>query len=58
MDDAGAGIDIECLRAHWLHPSCAYADSGRGLFIVDALARSWGDTVHAEGHTARARLAT
>ncbi|ORT56796.1 ATP-binding protein [Streptomyces sp. CB03238] len=56
VEDAGPGVDVAWVRARWRHPSYTFADGGRGLFIVNALADSWGDTVHAHGHTTWARL--
>ncbi|MEV8312409.1 ATP-binding protein [Streptomyces flavidovirens] len=54
--DAGAGIDINLIRARWRHPSCSLMDGGRGLFIVDTLASSWGNGRTSHGHTVWAEL--
>lgn len=54
--DAGAGIDAERVRARWRHPSQALTSGGRGLFIVDTLASSWGDDRGDHGHTLWAEL--
>ncbi|MER7108361.1 ATP-binding protein [Streptomyces sp. NPDC000229] len=56
VEDTGPGIDVAWARAHWRHPSYTFTEGGRGLFIVNALADSWGDTAHARGHTTWARL--
>ncbi|MFC8969628.1 ATP-binding protein [Streptomyces sp. NPDC057094] len=49
--DSGTGLDAGLVRATWRHPSFSLADGGRGLLIVDTLARSWGDVPTSEGHT-------
>ncbi|WP_344495495.1 ATP-binding protein [Streptomyces enissocaesilis] len=56
VHDAGAGIDIDRLRARWRHPSGSLMNGGRGLFIVDTLASSWGDAPSGHGHTVWAEL--
>ncbi|MET9519048.1 ATP-binding protein [Streptomyces sp. NPDC002994] len=54
--DAGSGIDINLIRARWRHPSGSLTDGGRGLFIVDTLASSWGNDRTSHGHTVWAEL--
>ncbi|WP_251015728.1 ATP-binding protein [Streptomyces sp. ISL-99] len=54
--DAGAGTDINLVRARWRHPSGSLLDGGRGLFIVDTLASSWGNDHSSHGHTVWAEL--
>ncbi|MGX1882872.1 ATP-binding protein [Streptomyces sp. NPDC055287] len=54
--DAGAGINTELLRARWRHPSGSLMSGGRGLFVVDTLASSWGDDRSGHGHTVWAEL--
>ncbi|MET9427656.1 ATP-binding protein [Streptomyces sp. NPDC003036] len=56
VEDAGPGIDMERVRAHWRHPSFTFLAGGRGLFIVDTLACRWGDTPSRLGHTVWAEL--
>ena len=54
--DAGPGIDVDRVCAHWRHPSGSLMTSGRGLFIVDTLATRWGDDRSGPGHTVWAEL--
>ncbi|MBT2487196.1 ATP-binding protein [Streptomyces sp. ISL-96] len=54
--DAGAGINVGRVRAHWRHPSGSLTSGGRGLFIVDTLASRWGDDRSDSGHTVWAEL--
>ncbi|MER8029796.1 ATP-binding protein [Streptomyces bauhiniae] len=54
--DAGASFDTTLVRARWRHPSFTLAESGRGLFLVDALASRWGDDPTGDGHTVWAVL--
>ncbi|WP_138906870.1 ATP-binding protein [Streptomyces chryseus] len=54
--DAGAGIDVEQLRAHWRRPCGSLLSGGRGLFIVDTLASRWGDDRSGFGHMVWAEL--
>ncbi|OEJ29167.1 hypothetical protein AR457_02310 [Streptomyces agglomeratus] len=56
VEDAGPAIDVERVRAHWRHPSFTLDGGGRGLYLVDALARSWGDKPSRGGHTVWAEL--
>ncbi|MGR8012149.1 ATP-binding protein [Streptomyces hypolithicus] len=56
VEDSGAALDLDRIRARWRHPSFAFAGGGRGLFIVNALARSWGDMPSRHGHTVWAEL--
>ncbi|GAA2991396.1 ATP-binding protein [Streptomyces fulvorobeus] len=59
VSDAGPGIDVELVRARWRHPSGSLTCGGRGLFIVDVLASSWGDDrddCGVRGHTMWAEL--
>ncbi|MFD8671549.1 ATP-binding protein [Streptomyces seoulensis] len=54
--DAGASFDTTLVRARWRHPSFTLEESGRGLFLVDALASRWGDEPTGDGHTVWAVL--
>ncbi|MGW8890127.1 ATP-binding protein [Streptomyces sp. NPDC055749] len=54
--DAGAGINVDRVRAQWRHPSASLLTGGRGLFIVDTLASRWGDDRSGPGHTVWAEL--
>ncbi|MEW2317722.1 ATP-binding protein [Streptomyces bauhiniae] len=54
--DAGASFDTTQVRARWRHPSFTLEESGRGLFLVDALASHWGDEPTRNGHTVWAVL--
>ncbi|MFJ5520311.1 ATP-binding protein [Streptomyces griseoluteus] len=54
--DAGPSFDTTLIRARWRHPSFALDESGRGLFLVDALASRWGDEPTLDGHTVWAVL--
>lgn len=54
--DAGASFDTTVVRARWRHPSFTLEESGRGLFLVDALASRWGDEPTRNGHTVWADL--
>ncbi|MEU4984234.1 ATP-binding protein [Streptomyces sp. NPDC021969] len=56
VSDAGPAVDIGLLRAKWRHPSGSLSTDGRGLRLVDALARSWGDQPGVRGHTVWAEL--
>ncbi|MGW7056120.1 ATP-binding protein [Streptomyces sp. NPDC054887] len=56
VEDAGPGIDVDRVRAHWRHPSFTLDGGGRGLFLVDGIARSWGDRPSRGGHTVWAEL--
>ncbi|MGV9318452.1 ATP-binding protein [Streptomyces sp. NPDC003660] len=54
--DAGPSFDTTLVRARWRHPSFTLEESGRGLFLVDALASRWGDEPTRHGHTVWAVL--
>ncbi|MFF7966471.1 ATP-binding protein [Streptomyces sp. NPDC007903] len=54
--DAGDSFDTTRVRARWRHPSFTLEESGRGLFLVDALASRWGDEPTRNGHTVWAVL--
>ncbi|WP_405551253.1 ATP-binding protein [Streptomyces sp. NBC_01171] len=54
--DAGESFDTTRVRARWRHPSFTLEESGRGLFLVDALASRWGDEPTRDGHTVWAVL--
>ncbi|MFD4786900.1 ATP-binding protein [Streptomyces sp. NPDC058459] len=54
--DAGPSFDTTLVRARWRHPSFTLEESGRGLFLVDALAGRWGDEPTRHGHTVWAVL--
>ncbi|MFJ3659943.1 ATP-binding protein [Streptomyces sp. NPDC090119] len=54
--DAGPSFDTTLVRARWRHPSFTLEESGRGLFLVDALASRWGDEPTRNGHTVWAVL--
>ncbi|MFJ5018587.1 ATP-binding protein [Streptomyces griseoluteus] len=54
--DAGPSFDTTLIRARWRHPSFTLEESGRGLFLVDALASRWGDEPTLDGHTVWAVL--
>ncbi|WP_217251275.1 ATP-binding protein [Streptomyces sp. AC602_WCS936] len=56
VTDAGAAFDTGRVRARWRHPSFGWAESGRGLFLVDALCSRWGDRPAGGGHTVWADL--
>ncbi|XKK60784.1 ATP-binding protein [Streptomyces sp. ARC32] len=56
VSDAGPAVDIGLLRAKWRHPSGCLSTDGRGLRLVDALSRSWGDQPGVCGHTVWAKL--
>ncbi|WP_138893795.1 ATP-binding protein [Streptomyces chryseus] len=56
VHDAGAGVDIERIRARWRHPSGSLLGGGRGLFIVDTLASALGNERSGHGHTVWAEL--
>ncbi|MEU6404619.1 ATP-binding protein [Streptomyces sp. NPDC046985] len=54
--DAGHGFDAARIRARWRRPSFALGESGRGLYLVDALACRWGDRPTRTGHVVWADL--
>ncbi|MEW2252423.1 ATP-binding protein [Streptomyces sp. NPDC006975] len=56
VSDGGAVIDTSAVRARWRHPSFDLTETGRGLCLVDALCRAWGDRPTAHGHTVWAEL--
>ncbi|RZU45970.1 histidine kinase-like protein [Streptomyces sp. BK022] len=56
VTDAGPSFDTTLVRARWRHPSFTLEESGRGLFLVDALASRWGDEPTLDGHTVWAVL--
>lgn len=56
VSDAGPAVDIGLLQAKWRHPSGRLSTDGRGLRLVDALSRSWGDQPGVCGHTVWAEL--
>ncbi|MDF3301485.1 ATP-binding protein [Streptomyces tropicalis] len=55
--DGGAGIDLDVVRAWWGHPAFPLGESGRGLYMVDAVSREWGDRSTSAGHTVWVDLA-
>ncbi|MFJ9118973.1 ATP-binding protein [Streptomyces sp. NPDC102394] len=52
VTDLGPGFDTELVKARWRHPSFGGLGSGgRGLLLVDALCRAWGERHDRAGHT-------
>ncbi|MFC9464900.1 ATP-binding protein [Streptomyces coelicoflavus] len=56
VSDAGPALDVDLLRCKWRHPCGGLSTDGRGLRLVDALSRSWGDQPRDAGHTVWAEL--
>ncbi|MDG9715719.1 ATP-binding protein [Streptomyces sp. DH24] len=56
VSDSGTVIDVDAVRARWRHPSFALSEGGRGLYVVDAVCRAWGDRPASRGHTVWAEL--
>ncbi|MEJ1202156.1 MULTISPECIES: ATP-binding protein [unclassified Streptomyces] len=56
VTDSGAAFDVGLVRARWRHPSFRVGETGRGLFLVDALCSRWGDRPAEGGHTVWADL--
>ncbi|WP_405949508.1 ATP-binding protein [Streptomyces prunicolor] len=56
VSDMGPGFDIELVSARWRHPSFVLSQGGRGLLLVDALCRAWGERHGRRGHTVWADL--
>ncbi|MFJ1967665.1 ATP-binding protein [Streptomyces sp. NPDC087903] len=56
VTDAGQAFDIALVQARWRHPSAPLGTGGRGLRLVDALSRDWGDRPRRRGHTVWAEL--
>ncbi|WP_405862455.1 ATP-binding protein [Streptomyces sp. NBC_01515] len=56
VSDTSPGFDTEVIRARWTRPSAALSGGGRGLLLVEALSRAWGDRHHRRGHTVWADL--
>ncbi|MFF8942125.1 ATP-binding protein [Streptomyces sp. NPDC014864] len=57
VTDCGPPFDADAVRAHWRHPAFSLGEEGRGLYVVDAVSRDWGDRPTAGGHTVWAELA-
>ncbi|MFJ4627003.1 ATP-binding protein [Streptomyces sp. NPDC088847] len=56
VTDMGPGFDAELVQARWRHPSGGLSTGGRGLLLVDALCRGWGERREHSGHTVWADL--
>ncbi|MGW1212459.1 ATP-binding protein [Streptomyces sp. NPDC002499] len=56
VSDMSPGFDIKAIRARWMRPSAVLSGGGRGLLLVEALSRAWGDRHHRRGHTVWADL--
>lgn len=56
VSDRSPGFDTKAIRAGWTRPSAALSGGGRGLLLVEALSRAWGDRSHRRGHTVWADL--
>ncbi|WP_019075765.1 ATP-binding protein [Streptomyces hokutonensis] len=56
VSDTSPGFDTKAVRARWTRPSSTLSTGGRGLLLVEALSRSWGDRHHRRGHTVWADL--
>ncbi|MFF4894827.1 ATP-binding protein [Streptomyces sp. NPDC001068] len=54
--DTGPSFDSRKQRARWRHPSYTLEESGRGLYLVDALSSRWGERPTREGHMVWADL--
>ncbi|MFJ6701170.1 MULTISPECIES: ATP-binding protein [unclassified Streptomyces] len=54
--DHGPSFDSKVQRARWRHPSFTLEESGRGLYLVDALSSRWGERPTPEGHVVWADL--
>ncbi|MFE5142290.1 ATP-binding protein [Streptomyces fagopyri] len=55
--DAGHTLDYGFSGSRWGHPAHTMDENGRGLRLVDALSRRWGDEPTPQGHTVWADLA-
>ncbi|MGX9889589.1 ATP-binding protein [Streptomyces sp. NPDC002276] len=56
VSDTSPGFDTKAIRARWTRPSSSLSTDGRGLLLVEALSRAWGDRHHRRGHTVWADL--
>jgi anti-sigma regulatory factor (Ser/Thr protein kinase) len=56
VSDMGPGFGIELVSARWRHPSSGPSQGGRGLLLVGALCRAWGERHGRCGHTVWADL--
>ncbi|MFF6992318.1 ATP-binding protein [Streptomyces sp. NPDC010273] len=56
VSDTSPGFDTKAIRAAWTRPSAALSGGGRGLLLVEALSRAWGDRHYRRGHTVWADL--
>ncbi|MEU2155242.1 ATP-binding protein [Streptomyces sp. NPDC019396] len=56
MWDRGPGFDASEVREGWKHRDDGFAEGGRGLRLVDALAESWGNETRTGSHVVWACL--
>lgn len=56
VSDMSPGFDMKAIRGRWKLPPAVLSCGGRGLLLVEALSRTWGERHHRRGHTVWADL--